>query len=689
MRFCVSCLWIVLCFCAVVPKLLADVQQKFEPLDIFELEYATDPQISPDGKQVVYVRKSMDIMRDRRIGRLWIVDSDAARHRKLTLVDANESSPRWSPDGTRIAYVTEGLDGSEITLHWLSTGQQARLSQLPASPSSLSWSPDGKWIAFSMFVAGKDEKLVDEPKKPKGAQWADPPRVITMLKHEDDGKGRRKPGYHHFFVLPADGGTPRQITNGDFHHRGTVSWMPDSSSFVFSANRSPDWEYEYRNSEVYRVSLAEGTIEQLTNRNGPDHSPVVSPDGKYIAYLGYDDQMQTYQTTNLYVMDVDGRNPRLKKRTLNRDLQDIRWHANSRDFYFLYESRGELRLGTDDLMGGNHVTIASDVGGATVGSPSNHGSYSVANDGTLAYTQASTSRPADVAVRKLAKPAQTLTDLNSDLMDFRKLGNKEEFWFESSFDGRKIQGWIITPPDFDPQQKYPLMLRIHGGPISNYARWFAANVQLSAAAGYVVLYTNPRGSTGYGAEFGNLLYHDFPGHDYDDMMSGVDAIIERGFIDTEQLYVTGGSAGGTSTAWIVSNTDRFRAAVVVKPVINWLSKTLIADNYYAYHNNRYPGLPWENPEGYLRDSPIMRAANINTPTLLMVGTKDLRTPVSESKQLYHALKLRRIETALVEIPGASHGIATRPSQLITKVAHTHAWFKKFAPQVERETDSQE
>ncbi len=672
-------LFVLIGLCGSLASAVAAEPQKFEPLDVFQLEYATEPQISPDARQVVYVRKSMDIMRDRRVGRLWVVNTNGTAHRKLTSTDADESSPRWSPDGTRIAYVTEGLDGNEITLLWLDTGQQARLTQLEASPSSLEWSPDGKSIAFSMFVAGKPEKLVDEPTKPKGAQWADPPRVITMLKHEDDGKGQRKPGYHQLFVVPADGGTARQITDGEFHHRGPTSWMPDGESLLFSANRSPEWEYEYRNSEVYRVSVVDGSIQQLTDRNGPDHSPVVSPDGKTIAYLGYDDKMQTYQTTNLYLMDADGGNPRWQKQTLDRDLRDIRWHANSRDVYFLYENHGELLLGTDSLSGESHVKIANDVGGATVGSPSNRGSYTTSVDGSIAYTKASEDRPADVVFRAKGGEVRQLTDLNADLLNHRQLGKKEEIWFESSFDGRKIQGWIVTPPDFDSGKKYPLMLLIHGGPISNYGRWFGADVQLSAAAGYVVLYTNPRGSTGYGAEFGNLLYHDFPGHDYDDMMSAVDVVIERGFIDTDQLYVTGGSAGGTSTAWIVGNTDRFRAAVVVKPVINWLSKTLIADNYYAYHNNRYPGLPWENPEGYLRDSPIVLASNIKTPTMLMVGTDDLRTPPSEAKQLYHALKLRKVETALVEIPGASHGIVIRPSQLITKVAHTLAWFEKHAP----------
>jgi dipeptidyl aminopeptidase/acylaminoacyl peptidase len=236
---------------------------------------------------------------------------------------------------------------------------------------------------------------------------------------------------------------------------------------------------------------------------------------------------------------------------------------------------------------------------------------------------------------------------------------------------------VVHPPDFDPSRQYPLLLEIHGGPISNYGDRFSAEVQLYATAGYIVVYSNPRGSTGYGEEFGNLLYHDYPGNDYDDLMSVVDAMIERGYVDEESLYVTGGSAGGIMTAWIVGKTNRFRAAVVTKPVVNWISKTLVADNYNGYMHYRYPGTPWENPMGYWKFSPLSLVQNVETPTMVMVGTADLRTPLSESKQLYHALKLRRIPTALVTIPGSYHNISNRPSQLIAKVRHAIAWFKRY------------
>ncbi|MFQ5412718.1 MAG: alpha/beta hydrolase family protein, partial [Phycisphaerae bacterium] len=286
--------------------------------------------------------------------------------------------------------------------------------------------------------------------------------------------------------------------------------------------------------------------------------------------------------------------------------------------------------------------------------------------------------PADVRVGQAGQEGtRAVTALNADLLPHRQLGEVEEIWLESSFDRWQIQAWIVKPPGFDPARKYPLLLEIHGGPISNYGDRFSAEMQLYAAAGYVVVYANPRGSTSYGEAFGNLLYHNYPGEDYDDLISAVDAVISRGYVDERNLFVTGGSAGGIMTAWIVGRTDRFRAAVISKPVINWYSKVLVADNYYAYHRYRYPGSPWENPEEYLKFSPISLVGNVSTPSLLMGGTSDLRTPLSEARQFYHALKLRRIDTALVEIPGASHNIAARPSQLITKVAHALAWFEKY------------
>jgi dipeptidyl aminopeptidase/acylaminoacyl peptidase len=268
-----------------------------------------------------------------------------------------------------------------------------------------------------------------------------------------------------------------------------------------------------------------------------------------------------------------------------------------------------------------------------------------------------------------------LVDLNQDLFAQRKLGTVKEIRFASSADKREIQGWYITPPDFEPGKKYPMILEIHGGPYANYGPRFSGELQLYAAAGYVVLYINPRGSTSYGEDFANLIQHNYPGEDYDDLMSGVDALIAKGIVDEQNLFVTGGSGGGVLTSWIVGKTDRFRAAVVAKPVINWYSFALTADMYNYFYKYWFPGLPWEHTEQYMKRSPISLVGNVKTPTMLLTGEQDFRTPISESEQYYQALKLRKIDTALVRIPGASHGIGARPSHLIAKVAYILKWFE--------------
>ena len=652
----------------------------FSNLDVFDLEWVEKPQISPDGQTVVYVRRGMDIMTDRRFSRLWLINTDGSAHQKLTSNDVNEGNPIWSPKGNRIAFTASTDQGSEIFIYWVKTGKIARISQLKSSPRGLSWSPDGQQIAFSMFVEGRELSLVKPPKKPKGAKWATAPRVTSRLKHEADGSGYMKPGFSHLFVIPADGGRPRQITKGNFQHRSAPVWAKNGQSLYFSANRSENWEYEFRNSELYRVSLLDGKIATLTDRKGPDANPALSPNGQKIAYLGFTDRVQTYQNTLLYVMDADGNNSQQIEVNLDQSIAKPVWDAEGKGLYFMYDENGNTKIGYTDLNG-EMSQIANNVGGTSVARPYGGGSFSVAKNGTIAFNQTTPNYPAELAiVQKGSKSAKMVMSLNKDLLDYRTLGQVEEIWYQSSVDGRKVQGWIVKPPFFENGNKYPLMVENHGGPISNYGDRFSPEIQLYASAGYVVFYPNPRGSTSYGEEFANLLYHNYPGEDYNDVMDGVDAVIAKGYIDEGELYVTGGSAGGIMTAWMIGKNNRFKAAAVIKPVMNWISKTLVADNYFYYANSRYPGQPWENFETYWKFSPISLVGNIQTPTLVMVGTSDLRTPLSEAKQLYHALKIRKIETALVEVPGAYHLIANRPSQLITKVDHILAWFERYREQ---------
>jgi len=654
-----------------------ELTSTFSYLDVFELEYAGNPQISPDGSMVVYRRTGFDIQNDKSKGNLWIVSTDGSKHYKLTSREGNERGAQWSPSGDRLAFISTTDQGSEIYVYWVSNGAVAKLTQLENSPSSLAWSANGKQIAFTMKVNAKAPVIAKMPAKPKGAKWAKPARITDRLKHEADGSGYIKPGFRHIFTISAEGGTPRRVTNGDFNHGGSLSWSNDGQRIYFSGNRNEDWEYDFRNSEIYAANLLTGLVETFTSEKGPDYSPKVSPNGKKVAYLGYKDKVQTYQVTNLLLMDSNGNNKKTITGNFDRSVKNIAWSSDSKGLYFMYDDKGRTKLAYCTLNG-EITDLVDNVGGTTLGRPYASGSFTVSSNNSIAYTISFSDRPADVAIiNESKKQPKIITHLNEDLFALKRMGSVEEIWYTSSVDGRDLQGFIVYPPDFEKRNKYPLLVENHGGPILNYGNRFSAEMQLYAAHDYIVFYPNPRGSTGYGEEFGNLLFNNYPGDDYQDVMDGVDAVISMGKVDKNELYVTGGSAGGIMTAWMVGKNNRFKAAVVAKPVVNWISKTLVADNYYAYANSRYPGQPWENVEGYWKFSPLSLVANIETPTMVMVGMNDLRTPPSEAKQLYHALKLQKKETVLVEIPEASHGIAARPSNLISKIAHTLAWFEKY------------
>lgn len=649
----------------------------FQRMDVFALEWVSDPQVSPDGKEVVFIRNGMNIMTDETTSRLWMVDVDGSNLLPLTGRDTDESSPAWSPDGSRVAFISTSDAGSEIYVVWVDSGRVTRLTALDRSPSGLAWAPDGKQIAFSMLVPEDPAVLVTPPRKPKDAVWPDAPRVTTRLYYERDGSGYIEPGHTHFFVVSHLGGVPRQLTSGSFQHSGAPQWTRDGKALIFSGNRNDDWERNHVNSEIYRVELETGDMSALTDRNGPDSDAIVSPDGRRIAWVSYEDKVQTYQVSKLHVMNVDGSGKHELLADFDRSVSGLVWGGSSDRVYFQYDDRGDTRIAYAPLNG-KLRDVATNLGGTTIGRPYGGGSFTLSSKGVIAYTHVTPERPAELAIlgARGGEP-KIVTSFNKDLSEWRELGKVEELWYKATTDGRDIQGWIVKPPAYDASKTYPLLVENHGGPISNYGPRFSPEVQLYAAAGYVVFYPNPRGSTGYGKEFGNLLYHHYPGDDYQDVMDGVDVLIKSGITAEDRLYVTGGSAGGIMTAWMIGKNNRFRAAAVVKPVMNWVSKTLTADNYFQYSNYRYPGQPWENIETYMKFSPVTLVGNIQTPTLVMVGTADLRTPLSEAKQLYSALKIRGIDTALVEIPEAPHNISGRPSQLITKVDHVLAWFAKY------------
>jgi len=685
-------------------------------MDVFELEFASDPQVSPDGQQVAFVRNSMDIMTDRQRGRLWKVDVNGRNLQPLTAGDGQESQPRWSHDGTRLAYVCRRDGRSHLMVLWIATGQTASLAQLPNSPDDLAWSYDDEHIAFTMLVPEKRPPFVKLPEKPEGAKWADSPKVIDRAQYRVDGQGILKDGFKHVFVVSASGGTPQQLTSGPYHHRGPLAWTRDNKHLLFSANRNDDWEYQRRESELYSVAVDGGPLKRLTHRNGPDDTPAVHLNNELIAFTGYDDGRHGYQVRRLYVMQRDGSQVRLVSDKFDRDVSNPVWSSDGAGLYFQYDDQGTTKLGHITLDG-TVQTVATHVGGTTLGRPYASGSFSVrglSGGGDLvAFTYSTPEHPADVAIvevgpnRQAAAPRdgekaaasgntiqpastaraavlapQRLTQLNADLLSQRTLGETETIWYKSSFDGEKIQGWIVKPPGFDPKKKYPLVLEIHGGPFANYGDRFSMDMQLYAAAGYVVLYTNPRGSTGYGQRFADLIHYNYPCEgDFQDLMSGVDEVIRRGYVDPDRLYVTGGSGGGILTAWLVGKTDRFKAAVSQKPVINWYSWVLTSDYYTYFAYYWFPGPPWEHVAHYLERSPLSLVGNVKTPTMLITGELDYRTPMSESEQYYQALRLRKVDTMLVRIPEASHNFDDRPSRMMMKVAYILKWFEQYGGEV--------
>jgi dipeptidyl aminopeptidase/acylaminoacyl peptidase len=619
----------------------------------------------------------MDIMKDRSRSNLWIIDAKGSNHRALASSSADFFSPRWSADGNRLAYASSEEGNVQIYLRWMDTGQVARLTDLTASPSSLSWSPDGRLIAFTMPVSAEAARPFGElPKKPDGAEWAPEVRVINSLKYRADGqKGFLPAEYQQVFVIPADGGTPRQLTTGAFNHRSNLSWSTDSKTLYLATNHDEDWEYDPIEAEVYALSVADGSMQRLTQRKGPDHSPEVSPDGRKIAYLGFDDRQMLYENTSVYVMDIDGANSSLISGGLDRNVDAFQWASDSKGLIIQYDDGGETLIAHLSLSG-DLRQLADNTGGTSLGRPYGGGSFSVANNGAIAFNQASPQRPAELAIMDKRGESRLLTGLNEDLLAHKTLGKIEELHVASSVDGRDVEGWILYPPNYEAGKKWPMILEIHGGPVANYGPRFSTEVQLYAAAGYVVVYMNPRGSNSYGAEFVNLIHHNYPSQDYDDLMTAVDTLIERGIADPQQLYVTGGSGGGVLTAWIVGKTDRFRAAVVAKPVINWTSFSLTADSPAYFSRYWFGAFPWEDQEQYWRRSPLSLVGNVTTPTMLLTGESDYRTPIGESEQFYLALKLRKVDSAMVRIPEASHGIASRPSNLIAKVVNILGWFEK-------------
>ncbi|NWF84347.1 MAG: S9 family peptidase [Bryobacteraceae bacterium] len=638
----------------------------------FEMEAAGSPAISPDGKTIVFTRSWADRSKDQQQANLWLVSdwngAGVPRLRELTAGPWRDSNPVWSPDGKRIAFISNRDGTNQLHVMWVDSKEVAQLTRGEQAPSNPRWSPDGKRIVFTMPVPDDDPILnIKLPKKPEGAQWAKPGIVIDRLNWLSDGLGPLPRAFNHVFVIDAvTGGTPRQLTSGKYNH-SAPEWSSDGRTVYFSGIRKPDAEYLRNDSEIYSAPAEGGEIKALTSRKGPDMGPRPSRDGKWIAYTGFDDQRLTFTVQSIYRMSPDGGGQRLWAGGLPSSPAGLMWNAENTAVYFTMDEKGssqlyELRLDSAQprrLTEGAHVLGQADL----------------ARTGDIALIQSSAHQPPALAVTSTYSPGEIskIADFNSDVLEGRKLGEVEEMWWTSK-DGWKIQGWLMKPAKFEPGNKYPMVLWIHGGPWAMYNTGFSWVFQNFAANGYAVLFTNPRGSTGYGQEFVNGIQYSYPGKDFDDLMTGVDAALAKGFIDQRNLFVCGISGGGVLTAWTVGHTDRFRAAASLRPVINWHSFVGTTDGAMWY--DQFRKYPWEDPMEYAVRSPLHYVGNVKTPTMVMTGEADLRTPISQSEEFYRALKMLKKDTLLVRIPEEFHGFR-RPSHNLANQLYLLAWFEKY------------
>jgi dipeptidyl aminopeptidase/acylaminoacyl peptidase len=643
-----------------------------------DLEAVGDPQISPDGTQIVYTRRWVDKLNDKYETSLWIMRADGTHHRMLT----KGSNPQWSPDGTRIAYLADGEPkGTQLFVRWVDgDGGATQLTRVSESPGDIHWSPDGKAIGFSMFVPKPPVWNIDMPKAPDSAKWTKAPRLVETLHFREDRRGFQDAGFRHLFVVQIDGGPARQITSGDWNVGarfdglgGPVGWdwLPNGRTIVVDGWADSAGDYQYQESKIYAVDVATGKTRPLTSDDGNWHSPIVSPDGKSIAFAGFPKTTDTYRTGGLYIMPVDGGTARPVTASLDRDVGEVHWAPDNSGLYFTADDRGWRTLYFVPSSG----AIKPIVAGQTLTSLG-----SISKTGVAALTQATWDRPAELARLDLhaakATPGQ-LTHINDAVLSRIHLGKVSEFWYTSS-GGAKIQGWVVTPPGFDSTKHYPLILEIHGGPHGMYGGSFNYMFQNFAANNFVVLYVNPRGSTGFGSAFGNAIDKAYPGVDYDDLMAGVDTVIHRGYVDARNMFVGGCSGGGVLSSWVIGHTTRFAAAAVRCPVIDWVSmagETDIPLFTYSFFSTPF----WENPDAWLKESPLMYVGHVTTPTLIMTGELDRRTPMPQSEEYYVALKMRHVPAALLRFEGEFHGTGgMKPTNFLRTQLYMMSWYKKYS-----------
>ncbi|WP_426165523.1 prolyl oligopeptidase family serine peptidase [Sandarakinorhabdus sp. DWP1-3-1] len=649
----------------------------FEPGDLYKLSMVTDPKVAPDGNRVLFNRATFDIDTDTRLGEIWLATISGKTVDKRLLIPAGvkAGAPEWSPDGRRIAYVAPVLGKPQLWVMDVAQGIGKPVTSGKIAPRGFVWSPDGTRIGFVARVEAPPVKIGSMPEKPEGATWAAAPKIIDSFRYRFDGAGYGTAGADQLFVLDFAGGGVTQLTKGDADQIGSgFDWTPDGTAIVYSNRVRPGNERLPVESDLYRIAATGGTPERLSSIDGVEDDPQVSPDGKSIAFTGMLTGTQFYRQSELWVMPAMGGPARMLTTGLDRPIIEAKWAKDGKGVHVFYNDAGLTRVALVPLSGGKPRKVVDAIGGTRLYLPSAGGNWSEGG-GTFAYTTVEADRPAALGIQRGGREIAKI-DFNSEWRAGKTIGKLERVTWTSSKDALPIEGWVQYPPNFAPEKKYPLALEIHGGPNTDYGPYFSITHQVYAAAGYIVLFSNPRGSIGYGEKFGNAIDKAYPGDDHADLMSGVDELVKRPYVDARNLFIGGGSGGGVLTTYAIAQTDRFRAAAALRPVTDWTVQGLTSDIVAVTLQNWVPGTPWDNHDDYWRRSTLSMVGKVKTPTILIDGEADWRTPIGQSEAYYQALKWRGIDTRMVRLPEAGHGMG-RPSQWLQTNLVVVDWYNRY------------
>ena len=668
-------------------------QQEKRPIcaeDLYKLELVSDPQISPDGAHIIFGVSRVDRKTEKKYTNLWLMPTDGSNQpRQFTYGDQNDTHPRWSPDGRSLAFLSNRKDEkqSQIYIIPLNGGEARPLTKMEGSFAGFTWSPDGRFFATQFRQKDKAaiEREKDEQKKKLGVVS----RHITSLDYKSDGSGYTPEEKWHIWTIDADSGEATQLTEGDKFHEVQPQWTPDGRSIIFNSNRDPQPDINWDQTELYRIPAEGGNMEMIPSQNGRKYNHTISPDGNWIAFVGRKQKGHWYQNDCLYLVPASGGEARnLSAETdlhlSTATLTDVgsgtaqtppTWSKDGRKLYTMATEKGNqplLAFSTDPNAPG-YERIIDDAGLV--------GSFALDEaQQTVAYLWGDFSGPAQVRVRSLADgSSKTLTRFNLDLLAEIETGKIEEVWFKSE-DGTDLHGWIMTPPGFDPSKKYPSILEIHGGPQTQYGRAYFHELNLLAAQGYIVYWSNPRGSQGYGETFAGAIYNQWGTVDYADVMAWADYVEKLPYIDTERMGVTGGSYGGYMTTLIIGKTDRFKAAVAQRVVSNFISFYGTSDmNIGAEYLFGAEQPPWDDLENYWKQSPMAYIGNAKTPTLIIHSERDLRCDKEQGEQVFVALRKLGVDAELILFPEESHGLsrAGRTDRRIERLNHMIRWFATY------------